>query len=92
MGNGRIARLLATLMALQAGLTPLDFTGVRGQARQRYFAAIQAAMNGLTRDSHRFSQAAVLVRQGLDARVRESPQDKPQSVHRGSQLPDTPQR
>ena len=43
-GNGRIARLLATLMALQAGLPPLDFTGIRGQARQRYFAAIQAAM------------------------------------------------
>ena len=45
-----------------------------------------------TRDSHPFSQAAVLVRPGLDARVRKSPQDKPQSVHRGSQLPDIPRR
>ena len=43
-GNGRLARLLATLMALQAGLPPLDFGGVRGEARKRYFAAIQAAM------------------------------------------------
>jgi cell filamentation protein len=44
-GNGRLARLLATLMALQAGLPPLDFGGVRSAARTRYFAAIQAAMD-----------------------------------------------
>ncbi len=43
-GNGRLARLVATLMALQAGLPPLDFTGVRGEARRRYFAAIQVAV------------------------------------------------
>lgn len=44
-GNGRLARLLATLMALQAGLPPLDFSGVQGLARRRYFAAIQSAMD-----------------------------------------------
>lgn len=43
-GNGRLARLLATLMALQAGLPPLDFRGVQGPARRRYFVAIQVAM------------------------------------------------
>jgi cell filamentation protein len=43
-GNGRLGRLLAVLMALQAGLPPLDFGGIRGAARQRYFAAVRAAM------------------------------------------------
>ncbi|MFA7242219.1 MAG: Fic family protein [Sulfuricellaceae bacterium] len=46
-GNGRLARLLATLMALQAGLPLLDFSGIRGQERASYFAAVQA---GLGRD------------------------------------------
>lgn len=46
-GNGRCARLLATLMALQAGLPPLDFGGIRGRAKRRYIAAVQA---GLDRD------------------------------------------
>jgi cell filamentation protein len=30
-GNGRVVRLLAILMALQAGLPPLDFGGVKGR-------------------------------------------------------------
>jgi cell filamentation protein len=46
-GNGRTARLLAILMALQAGLPPLDFGGIKGKGRQKYFAAVQA---GLDRD------------------------------------------
>lgn len=45
-GNGRCARLLATLMGLQAGLPPLDFTGLEGKGRSRYFAAIQAGLGG----------------------------------------------
>lgn len=44
-GNGRIARVLATLMALQAGLPPLDFMPLAGHARKAYFAAIQAGMD-----------------------------------------------
>lgn len=44
-GNGRIARVLSTLMALQAGLPPLDFTLVAGSAKSTYFAAIQAGMD-----------------------------------------------
>ncbi len=44
-GNGRCARLLATLMGLQAGLPPLDFGGIRGPERVKYFGAIRAALD-----------------------------------------------
>jgi cell filamentation protein len=44
-GNGRAARLLAILMALQAGLPPLDFGGIKGRKRQEYFAAVQAGLD-----------------------------------------------
>lgn len=44
-GNGRLARLLNTLMALQAGLPVLDFDGLRGRAKQDYIAAIHAALD-----------------------------------------------
>jgi cell filamentation protein len=43
-GNGRCARLLALLMALQAGLPPLDFGALRGTMRGAYIAAIHAAV------------------------------------------------
>jgi cell filamentation protein, protein adenylyltransferase len=46
-GNGRVARLLAVLMALQAELPPLDFGNIKGRKRQEYFRAVQA---GLDRD------------------------------------------
>lgn len=46
-GNGRVGRLLAILMALQAGLPPLDFGGIKGRKRLEYFAAVRA---GLDRD------------------------------------------
>lgn len=44
-GNGRIGRLLAVLMALQAGLPPLDFGGISGRKRLEYFAAVRAGMD-----------------------------------------------
>ena len=44
-GNGRIARVLATLMALQAHLPPLDFGTITGRGRAGYFAAVQAGMD-----------------------------------------------
>jgi cell filamentation protein len=44
-GNGRIARLLSVLMALQAGLPPLDFSAIQGEKREEYFAAIRAGMD-----------------------------------------------
>ena len=43
-GNGRCARVLATLMALQTDLPPLDFSGIEGKEKRRYIAAIHAAM------------------------------------------------
>ena len=44
-GNGRIARLLSVLTALQAGLPPLDFSEIKGVKRDEYFAAVQTGMN-----------------------------------------------
>ncbi len=43
-GNGRTARLLADLMAAQAGLPPLDYGGITGKKKE-YFAAIQAGLD-----------------------------------------------
>ena len=43
-GNGRLARLLALLMALQAGLPPLDFSPLSGRGKLAYIASIQIAM------------------------------------------------
>jgi hypothetical protein len=54
-GNGRCARLLATLMGLQAGLPPLRFGALDGRNRKRYFAAVNAAMGGTTGRSASFS-------------------------------------
>src|SRR5450830_1977610 len=43
-GNGRVARLLAVLMGLQAGLPPLDFSPLEGRGNARYIAGIHAAV------------------------------------------------
>lgn len=37
--------LLSTLMALQAGLPPLDFSELQGAKREEYFAAVRAGMD-----------------------------------------------
>jgi cell filamentation protein len=44
-GNGRLARLLASLMALQAGLPLLDFSILKGNRKQEYFSAIQSGLD-----------------------------------------------
>lgn len=44
-GNGRLGRLLATLMALQAGLPVLDFSELDGMRREEYFTAVRAGMD-----------------------------------------------
>lgn len=43
-GNGRCARVLASLMGFQAGLPGLDFRGIRGEKKCRYIAAVHAAL------------------------------------------------
>lgn len=47
-GNGRTARLLATLMAYQAGLPGIDFGFVKSRGREfsLYAAAVQSALSG----------------------------------------------
>ncbi|HET9444970.1 MAG TPA: Fic family protein [Steroidobacteraceae bacterium] len=44
-GNGRLARLLAVLMALQAGLPQLDFSALDGSGGRAYIGAIHAALD-----------------------------------------------
>jgi cell filamentation protein len=43
-GNGRCARILAYLMALQAGLPSLDFSPLAGRGKRAYIAAIHATL------------------------------------------------
>lgn len=43
-GNGRLTRLLNSLMALQAGLPGLDYGGIRGLKKREYIGAIHAAV------------------------------------------------
>ncbi len=44
-GNGRLGRVLATLMALQAGLPQLEFSEMIGFRRDEYFAAVRAGLD-----------------------------------------------
>lgn len=44
-GNGRVARLLALLMGLQAGLPPMDFSPLEGRGKAAYIAGIHAALD-----------------------------------------------
>lgn len=44
-GNGRLARLVAVLMASQAGINPLRLSALAGQGQRTYERAIHAAMH-----------------------------------------------
>ena len=44
-GNGRCARLLALLMAMQANLPTLDFSTFARRGKGRYISAIHAALD-----------------------------------------------
>lgn len=44
-GNGRLVRLLNSLMAFQAGLPALDYGGIRGAKKREYISAIHAALD-----------------------------------------------
>ncbi len=46
-GNGRVARMLAVLMALQAGLPPIDMREISGKGKGKY---IKAAHSGMSQD------------------------------------------
>lgn len=43
-GNGRTARILADVMTAQAGLPPLDFSGM-ARKKKTYIEAIQSGMD-----------------------------------------------
>jgi cell filamentation protein len=43
-GNGRCARLISVLMALQAGLPALDFGGIRATKKRGYISAVHSAL------------------------------------------------
>jgi cell filamentation protein len=45
-GNGRVARMLAILMSLQAGLPPLDFQDMITKDKEEYIRAIQIGVSG----------------------------------------------
>jgi cell filamentation protein len=45
-GNGRLGRLLATIMALQAGRPPLDFTYIT-RHKDEYIQAIYAGLDNI---------------------------------------------
>ncbi len=44
-GNGRVARMLAIVMAAQAGLPPLDFGYLKRDKKQEYFRAVQFGLD-----------------------------------------------
>ncbi len=44
-GNGRMARLLALLMTLQAGLPLLDFSMIAGKKKLAYFRAVRTGLD-----------------------------------------------
>lgn len=60
-GNGRLSRLLADVMAVQAGREPMDYSGWEAD-RDGYFAAIQHGMAG------DYEPMRSYVRQALSAR------------------------
>lgn len=44
-GNGRIARVLTTLMAMQADLPMINFNALQGKKKEEYFAAVRAGLD-----------------------------------------------
>ncbi len=68
-GNGRLGRLLATLMGLQAGLPLLDFTEVAAELREDYFGAVRAGMD------RNYAPMEKIFRQVIERTLRSSGQD-----------------
>ena len=59
-GNGRLSRLLADVMAVQAGHAPLDYSSWEAE-KARYIGAIHAGCSG------NYAPMCTCVRQALDA-------------------------
>jgi cell filamentation protein len=66
-GNGRVARLLTTLMASQAGLLSLNFSALAGRRKRTYVQAIHAAM------SHDYGPFESLFASAIGLRRRRAP-------------------
>ncbi len=66
-GNGRVARMLAILMALQAGLPPLDFGGLTGKKKKEYIEAIHAGFQGNYKPMEKIFES--VIRKTLRARL-----------------------
>ena len=66
-GNGRVARMLAILMALQAGLPPLDFSALTGKKKEEYIEAIHAGFQGNYKSMEKIFES--VIRKTLRARL-----------------------
>lgn len=66
-GNGRVARMLAILMALQAGLPPLDFGGLTSRKKKEYIEAIHAGFQGNYKPMEKIFES--VIRKTLRARL-----------------------
>ena len=63
-GNGRVARILSTLMAFQAGLPMLIFKDITGGKRKHYFAAMNSGMNRDYRQMEKLFEKIIATTQG----------------------------
>lgn len=59
-GNGRLARLLAILMALQAGLPLLDFADIEGKKKDEYFLAVRAGLDNTYKPMEKIFSEVIL--------------------------------
>lgn len=44
-GNGRLARLISSIMAIQAGMDLLDFSVFNNEKKEQYFSAVRAGLD-----------------------------------------------
>jgi len=58
-GNGRVARMLSTLMAAQAGLPILDFRDISDRKRKEYFEAVNRGLNRDYKPMERISEKII---------------------------------
>lgn len=65
-GNGRLARLLAVLMGLQAGFPPFDFYLIAGKEKKAYFSAVRAAL------SHNYGPMKVIFQEIIEYSLKKA--------------------